>query len=234
VRPHRLVGPLVAVCLAAACGGGGNEPAHPPRSTSTSTTAQHRLTAVVDPALGHRRIEVVGTPQVGTRLVARISPDLEGRIESWGWHRCIEIPSCLTIKGADDPKYTPTDADAWQLLRIIAVADGRAVGTEIGPVVNPHPKPFRTELTLDPSVNENRLIMVAPGEVRVVADAACPVTVLGGEKSATSRGTTKLQALPSTAPATHVEVTGKGDGGQLLVFVTGTCDRATVVVSGTR
>lgn len=94
-------------------------PAVPSRPTSVPTTA------LVDPALAPRTIAVDGAPEVGATLTARISSDLEGRIDYWTWHRCIDVPACPTIRGARGPSRVLAEDDAWQVLRVIAVAGRR-------------------------------------------------------------------------------------------------------------
>jgi hypothetical protein len=220
-------------CLITACADDGEPEDVPtvdtgaPRSTTTTTVA-------VDPALGPRTIEIVGTPSVGARLVARISPDLVDRIESWNWHRCIDIPACPTITSADGPAYIPTDADAWHVLRVIAVADGKAVETRVGPIVNPSPRPFTDEFTLDPSRNGNRLLTVGPGRLRIEVDADCPVTLLGGVHAASVDDERAERQLGPTEPGRHIDESIDSPGGQLVVVTDGDCDRAAVRVSGTR
>jgi len=194
------------------------------------------LSATIDPNLPSRTIAVDGKPEVGETLHARISPDLEGKIVSWGWHRCNDVPFCLTIPGADESQYKLSKSDAWQVIRVIAVAtrtDGPpgGVSTVVGPIVEPSPQAFIERKTISPGLG--LILVVADGRVEVDISAACPVSV-GATISTPGRESTKItaQEIRETPSQTHHLVLD-GDGGQLLVFGLGECD-LDVTVNGSR
>lgn len=179
-----------------------------------------------------------GDALVGEELTALISTDLVGQIESWGWHRCIRIPACQTIPGATTSSYTPTVDDAWHVLRVIAVAardDGSSGGVSavIGPVINPDPEPFHQEMTVDASDLVGVRFIVAPGPVSLKVDAACPVQVVAGIRTATPEGSTITAEYTGDEPAKNHTHILDGDGGELTVGVIGECSTATITVDAT-
>lgn len=201
--------------LVASCGGGGPDG------------------AAVDPALAPGTIAVSGTPAVGRPLAARAAPDLVGRIRSWGWHRCTRIPTCVTIAGADGPTYTPAAADAWQVLRVVAVAGGRGYEARVGPVVQPRPRPFEMEERLDPSRSGAIGTVVGPGTVRVRVDASCPVLLVGGVTTASVGDDHPQVDLPERTDR-RIDESIATAGGELTVAVDGDCRQALVRISGSR
>jgi hypothetical protein len=203
-------------------------------SATTGTFEPTRATeAIVDRTLAERTIVVPGPAEVGRPLVAHISPDIAGRIDSWHWHRCIEIPACGTIRSATGPAYTPNPDDAWQVLRIISVVDGKAVEARVGPVVNARPRPFDTQMTLNPSNNDARVLIIGPGVLQVRVHADCPVDLIGGVKQA-STGDDHEQTLLPRREGSRFDLEIDTPGGQLTLAVTGTCDRATFSIAGQR
>jgi hypothetical protein len=216
---------VVVLALAAACADG-----------DTGIESPGAIEASVDQSLPERSIAVEGELEVGSSLQAVVSPDLDGRVASWGWHRCLEVPSCLTVDGADGPGYELSEADAWQVLRVIATAeraDGTsgAVETRIGPVVNPDPRPFT--LTRRIELRTGLSAIVAPGRAMVTVDAECAVTVFAAVKTPASSGA-EVTGETESAAATHHELEVTGDGGQLVVAADGECDEATVTIDAAR
>ena len=192
--------------------------------------------ARVDPELDERSIAVRGEAEVGARIGAVISPDLEGNVTDWGWHRCIDVPTCVTIEHADSGSYELTEADAWHVLRVIAVADGPdgsgAVEDRIGPVTNPHPKRFT--VSRDVQVGMGFRVIVAPGVADITVDAPCPVAVVAGVKTPSAGGDAEVGGLIEVEEARHHELEVEGDGGELVVGTAGGCSQATITVSAER
>ena len=226
---------VAVACLTAATVACTDEAAAPPRPAEGSAAEEE-----VDASLEPRSIAVRGRVVVGEPLTAVVSPDLDGKVQDWGWHRCLEPPACLTIPGADGPGYVPTADDAWQLLRVIAVAerpDGSsgAVETRVGPVVNPDPRPFSQEATIDPSAAVGVVVIVAPGPVTITIDAACPVELVAAVLTPNlDGGSDPSDEVTSSAAAEHHDVHLDGEGGQLRAAVVGDCDEAHVTVEASR
>lgn len=191
----------------------------------------------VDAQLPAGSFVVSGNPVVGQRLEVTVAPDLADRVEDWGWHRCIDIPACLTIQGADGSTYVPTRADAWQVLRVIGSTGSRSVNDVVGPIVNPDPEPF-TEATVV-GIGVGLTLLVAPGTAHIVVDAECPVIAVAGVHTPSADGRSEVTGeTTAEVPSEHHELEVDGDGGQLTVVLAAQgeppCDEAQVTVRATR
>ena len=232
---------LALLCLMGVlgCTDSASKPSEETPSDLSPTRTPTRVatpTVTVDAQLPLRTIAVDGVMEVGSVLRARISPDLEGTIVSWGWHRCNEVPFCLTIKGADEPEYQLTEDDAWHVLRVIAVAsrpDGPpgAVDTVVGPIVNGSPKPFRESVT--GSSGGGATITVGAGLTKVFVSSQCPVSVYAGVSTPGTDGPEiTATASAETIAGTH-ELDLDSEGGELTVVGYGEC-QTSFLVQGTR
>lgn len=192
---------------------------------------------VVDAQLPAGSFVVSGDPVVGQQLEVTVAPDLADGVEDWGWHRCIDVPACLTIQGADGPTYTPTRADAWQVLRVIGSTGSRSVNDVVGPIVNPDPEPFTESTVLRIGIGLS--LLVAPGTAHIVVDAECPVIAAAGVHTpSTDGGSDVTGETAAEVPSEHHEIEVDGDGGQLTVVLAAegeaACNEAHVTVRATR